>query len=124
MSHPSTLDLDRYSTLDKSRRSTSRSQPRAQAKHGEVLCDFCTSRKQKAEKSCLVCLASYCEAHLQSHYEYPAMMKHKLVKATGQMREKICAQHDKLLELIKKDGTWGWGFHRSCRRSCSRMTLF
>uniref|UniRef100_H3CTC9 B30.2/SPRY domain-containing protein n=1 Tax=Tetraodon nigroviridis TaxID=99883 RepID=H3CTC9_TETNG len=67
---------------------------------GEVLCDFCTSRKQKAEKSCLVCLASYCETHLQSHYEYPALMKHKLVKATGQMREKICAQHDKLLEAF------------------------
>ncbi len=100
MSHPSSLDLDRYSSLEKSRRSTSRSQPRVQAKYGEVLCDFCTTRKQKAEKSCLVCLASYCEAHLQSHYEYPALMKHKLVKATGQMREKLCAQHDKLLEAF------------------------
>lgn len=100
MSHPSTLDLDRYSSLDKSRRSTSRNQPRVRAKNGEVLCDFCTTRQQKAEKSCLVCLASYCETHLQSHYEYPAMMKHKLVKATGQMREKICAQHDKLLEAF------------------------
>ncbi|XP_069000762.1 tripartite motif-containing protein 16 isoform X1 [Embiotoca jacksoni] len=100
MSHPASLDLDRYSSLDKSRRSTSRSQSRAQAKYGEVLCDFCTTRKQKAEKSCLVCLASYCETHLQSHYEYPALMKHKLVNATGQMREKICAQHDKLLEAF------------------------
>lgn len=100
MSHPSTLDLDRHSSLEKSRRSNSRSQPRAQAKQGEVLCDFCTTRRQRAEKSCLVCLASYCETHLQSHYEYPAMMKHKLVKATGQMREKICAQHDKLLEAF------------------------
>ena len=100
MSHQSTLDLDRYSSLETSRRSTSRSQPRAQAKRGEVLCDFCTTRRQKAEKSCLVCLASYCETHLQSHYEYPAMMKHKLVRATGQMREKICAQHDKLLEAF------------------------
>ncbi|XP_069548768.1 tripartite motif-containing protein 16 isoform X2 [Brachyistius frenatus] len=27
-------------------------------------------------------------------------MKHKLVNATGQMREKICAQHDKLLEAF------------------------
>lgn len=98
MSHPSTLDLDRYSSTEKSRRSTSRSQPRSQAKNGEVMCDFCTTRKQKAEKSCLVCLASYCETHVQSHYDYPALMKHKLVNATGQMREKLCAQHDKLLE--------------------------
>ncbi|XP_061601060.1 tripartite motif-containing protein 16 [Cololabis saira] len=100
MSRSSALDLDRYSSLDKSRRSASSSQTRAKAKPGEVLCDFCTSRKQKAEKSCLVCLASYCEAHLQSHYDYPTLMKHKLVKATGQMREKVCAQHDKLLEAF------------------------
>lgn len=100
MSRHGTLDLDRYSSLENSRRSTNRSQLRVQAKQGEVLCDFCTTRKQKAEKSCLVCLASYCESHLQSHYEYPALMKHKLVKATGQMREKICAQHDKLLEAF------------------------
>ncbi|XP_074532338.1 tripartite motif-containing protein 16 [Halichoeres trimaculatus] len=100
MSHPSTLDLDRYSNGERSRRSASRNQPRNQAKAGDVLCDFCTTRKQKAEKSCYVCLASYCETHLQSHYEYPALMKHKLVKATGQMREKVCAQHDKLLEAF------------------------
>lgn len=100
MSRHGTLDLDRNSSLENSRRSASRSQLRVQAKQGEVLCDFCTTQKQKAEKSCLVCLASYCETHLQSHYEYPALMKHKLVKATGQMREKICAQHDKLLEAF------------------------
>ncbi|XP_051935853.1 tripartite motif-containing protein 16-like [Hippocampus zosterae] len=100
MSHNSTLDLDRYSTAERDRRSTNRSQNRTQAKRGEVLCDFCTTTKQTAEKSCLVCLASYCEIHLQSHYDYPALMKHKLVKATGQMREKICAQHDKLLEAF------------------------
>ncbi|TNN75234.1 Tripartite motif-containing protein 16 [Liparis tanakae] len=98
MSHPSVLDLDRYSSMEKSRRSTGHSHSRSQAKNGEVLCDFCTTRKQKAEMSCLVCLASYCETHVQTHYDYPALMKHKLVKATGQMREKICAQHDKLLE--------------------------
>ncbi|XP_068182815.1 tripartite motif-containing protein 16 isoform X2 [Antennarius striatus] len=85
--------------MERSRRSASRSQPRAQAERGDVLCDFCTTR-QKAEMSCLVCLASYCENHLLSHYEYPALMKHKLVKATGQMREKICAQHDKLMEAF------------------------
>lgn len=100
MSRHGTLDLDRYSSLENSRRSASRSQLRVQEKQGEVLCDFCTTRKQKAEMSCLVCLASYCETHLQSHYEYPALMKHKLVRATGQMREKICAQHDKLLEAF------------------------
>ncbi|XP_071005038.1 E3 ubiquitin/ISG15 ligase TRIM25-like isoform X2 [Oncorhynchus clarkii lewisi] len=67
---------------------------------GDVACDFCTgSRKQKALMSCLVCLASYCESHLQPHYESPAFKKHKLVKATTQLQEKICFHHDKLLEV-------------------------
>ncbi|XP_045068693.1 tripartite motif-containing protein 16-like [Coregonus clupeaformis] len=67
---------------------------------GDVACDFCTgTRKQKALMSCLVCLASYCETHLQPHYEFPAFKKHKLVKATAQLQEKICSHHDKLLEI-------------------------
>uniref|UniRef100_A0A673ZVN1 Tripartite motif-containing protein 16-like n=1 Tax=Salmo trutta TaxID=8032 RepID=A0A673ZVN1_SALTR len=67
---------------------------------GDVACDFCTgTRKQKAIMSCLACLASYCETHLQPHYESPALKKHKLVKATAQLQEKICSHHDKLLEV-------------------------
>ncbi|XP_052363558.1 tripartite motif-containing protein 16-like isoform X2 [Oncorhynchus keta] len=67
---------------------------------GDVVCDFCTgTRKQKALMSCLVCLASYCETHLQPHYEFPALKKHKLVKATAQLQEKICSHHDKPLEV-------------------------
>ncbi|XP_071260664.1 tripartite motif-containing protein 16-like [Salvelinus alpinus] len=70
------------------------------AEPGDVVCDFCTgTRKQKALMSCLACLASYCETHLQPHYESPAFKKHKLVKATAQLQEKICSHHDKLLEV-------------------------
>ncbi|KAJ8278169.1 hypothetical protein GJAV_G00084680 [Gymnothorax javanicus] len=66
---------------------------------GDVVCDFCIGKKRKAVKSCLVCLASYCETHLQPHYESPAFKKHKQVKATGNLQEKICSLHDKLLEV-------------------------
>ncbi|XP_064190366.1 tripartite motif-containing protein 16-like isoform X6 [Anguilla rostrata] len=66
---------------------------------GDVECDFCTGRKCKAVNSCLACLASYCETHLQPHFEFPALKKHKLVKATGNLQEKICSHHDKLLEV-------------------------
>ncbi|KAJ8013793.1 hypothetical protein DPEC_G00033480 [Dallia pectoralis] len=102
----SNLDLDltdRYGTVggrSQRRSTTPRTQVSMSSKPGDVLCDFCTTRKEKAVKSCLVCLASYCENHLQTHYDYPALMKHKLVKATGQMREKLCAQHEKLLEVF------------------------
>ncbi|XP_035271137.1 E3 ubiquitin/ISG15 ligase TRIM25-like isoform X2 [Anguilla anguilla] len=66
---------------------------------GDVECDSCTGRKRKAVKSCLVCLASYCVTHLQPHYESPTFKKHNLVKATGNLQEKICSHHDKLLEV-------------------------
>uniref|UniRef100_A0AAR2KGQ5 Tripartite motif-containing protein 16-like n=1 Tax=Pygocentrus nattereri TaxID=42514 RepID=A0AAR2KGQ5_PYGNA len=66
---------------------------------GDVECDSCTGRKHEAIKSCLVCLASYCEAHLKPHYQSPAFKKHKLVKASKQLQEKICPQHDKLIEI-------------------------
>uniref|UniRef100_A0A3B4DYJ0 Tripartite motif-containing protein 16-like n=1 Tax=Pygocentrus nattereri TaxID=42514 RepID=A0A3B4DYJ0_PYGNA len=66
---------------------------------GDVECDSCTGRKRKAINSCLVCLASYCEAHLKPHYQSPAFKKHKLVEASKQLQEKICSQHDEVMKI-------------------------
>ncbi|XP_053503421.1 tripartite motif-containing protein 16-like isoform X1 [Ictalurus furcatus] len=67
---------------------------------GDVECDSCTGRKRKAAKSCLVCLASYCEDHLKPHFQSPVFKKHKLVEACAELQEKICSQHDKLIEIF------------------------
>ncbi|XP_058270105.1 E3 ubiquitin/ISG15 ligase TRIM25-like isoform X1 [Hemibagrus wyckioides] len=64
-----------------------------------VKCDSCIGRKRKAVNSCLVCLASYCEDHLQPHYQSPAFKKHKLVKACAELQRKMCSEHDKLKEI-------------------------
>ncbi|XP_029308807.1 E3 ubiquitin/ISG15 ligase TRIM25-like [Cottoperca gobio] len=69
------------------------------AEADDVECDVCTGRKNKAVKSCLVCLASYCDVHLQPHYESAAFKKHKLVSASKKLQETICDRHDKLLEV-------------------------
>ncbi|XP_058270101.1 E3 ubiquitin/ISG15 ligase TRIM25-like [Hemibagrus wyckioides] len=64
-----------------------------------VECDSCIGRKRKALRTCLVCLASYCEDHLQPHYQSLAFKKHKLVEACAELQEKICSEHDKLMEI-------------------------
>ncbi|KAJ8386396.1 hypothetical protein AAFF_G00171010 [Aldrovandia affinis] len=69
------------------------------AEAGDVACDVCTGRKHKAVKSCLVCVASYCEPHLKLHNELNPGKRHKLIDATGHLQEKVCSHHDKLLEV-------------------------
>ncbi|XP_058872188.1 tripartite motif-containing protein 16-like [Acipenser ruthenus] len=65
---------------------------------GDVPCDFCTGRKFKAVKSCLTCLASYCETHVKPHSEVTPLKKHKLINAIGDLEQKLCAEHQKVLE--------------------------
>ncbi|XP_072230324.1 finTRIM family, member 82 [Leuresthes tenuis] len=66
----------------------------------DVPCDFCSGKKLKAVKSCLNCLASYCEKHLRPHYESATFKRHKLVDELGNLDRKICPQHQKSLELF------------------------
>ncbi|XP_047223468.1 tripartite motif-containing protein 16-like [Girardinichthys multiradiatus] len=56
----------------------------------DVACDFCIGGKLKAIKSCLVCLASYCEKHLQPHYEVLSLLEnHILVEPIKNLQQNI-----------------------------------
>ncbi|XP_068177032.1 E3 ubiquitin-protein ligase TRIM47-like isoform X3 [Antennarius striatus] len=61
---------------------------------GDVPCDFCPiESKLRAVKSCLVCLASFCELHVLPHREVSTLRRHKLVAAVECLAEQLCAQH-------------------------------
>ncbi|XP_076126950.1 E3 ubiquitin-protein ligase TRIM16-like [Alosa pseudoharengus] len=66
---------------------------------GDVECDVCTGRKLKAVKSCLECLVSYCETHFKVHNEVNPR-NHSVIDATGQLQERICSEHKKVLEIF------------------------
>ncbi|XP_030632685.1 eukaryotic translation initiation factor 4 gamma 1-like [Chanos chanos] len=65
-----------------------------------VKCDLCTTQKQEAIKSCLQCVASYCDTHIQPHYESAGFMEHKLVKAS---MENFCTDHGRWLDVYCTD---------------------
>ncbi|XP_044049081.1 zinc-binding protein A33-like [Siniperca chuatsi] len=81
--------------------SSSRSEQHV-AKPGEVPCDVCTGTKLKALKSCLVCLASYCETHLEPHLTASRLKRHQLIDPVENPEGRMCTKHDKLLELFCK----------------------
>ncbi|XP_051236987.1 E3 ubiquitin-protein ligase TRIM21-like [Dicentrarchus labrax] len=72
------------------------------SKPGEVPCDVCTGTKLKALKSCLVCLVSYCETHLEPHLTASRLQRHQLIDPVENLEDRMCTKHDKLLELFCK----------------------
>ncbi|NXD87113.1 TRI47 protein, partial [Halcyon senegalensis] len=61
---------------------------------GAVLCDVCPAGSRvAAARSCLVCLASFCSAHLEPHRRAPAFRAHRLVAPLRRLEEGLCPRH-------------------------------
>ncbi|XP_044198391.1 E3 ubiquitin-protein ligase TRIM21-like [Thunnus albacares] len=83
-------------------KASSSSSEQQAAKPGEVPCDVCTGTKLKALKSCLVCLTSYCETHLEPHLTASGMKRHQLMDPVENLEDRMCMKHDKPPELFCK----------------------
>ncbi|TKS65212.1 Zinc finger protein RFP [Collichthys lucidus] len=65
----------------------------------DVLCDICSETKTEAVKSCLMCLASFCEVHLEPHRRVAGLKSHTLLNPVKNLDDKMCKTHNKLTEL-------------------------
>ncbi|XP_037545109.1 E3 ubiquitin-protein ligase TRIM21-like [Nematolebias whitei] len=88
--------------IHEAQQKTSSSSEQQAAEPGEVPCDVCTGPKLKALKSCLVCLASYCQTHLEPHLTASPLKRHQLVDPVENLEDRMCLKHDKPLELFCK----------------------
>ncbi|XP_037548162.1 E3 ubiquitin-protein ligase TRIM21-like [Nematolebias whitei] len=82
---------------------TSSSSEQQAAEPGEVPCDVCSGPRLKALKSCLVCLASYCQTHLEPHLTAARLSRHQLVDPVENLEDRMCSKHDQPLQLFCKN---------------------
>ncbi|XP_067438000.1 E3 ubiquitin-protein ligase TRIM39-like [Thunnus thynnus] len=64
-----------------------------------VLCDVCSEIKEKAVKSCLICLTSFCEVHLEPHQRVAGLKSHTLIDPVRDLDDRMCKKHNKITEL-------------------------
>ncbi|KAM7069099.1 E3 ubiquitin/ISG15 ligase TRIM25 [Molossus nigricans] len=65
---------------------------------GQVSCDHCL--KATAVKTCLVCMASFCEEHLRPHLDSPAFRDHPLQPPVHDLLLRKCPQHNRLRDFF------------------------
>ncbi|XP_061586929.1 tripartite motif-containing protein 16-like [Cololabis saira] len=68
----------------------------------DVACDFCSGRKLKAIIIiiCVVCLAYYCQKHLQPHHDAAPLKKHQLVDPSKNLQDNICPRHGEVMKMF------------------------
>ncbi|KAM9410392.1 nuclear factor 7, brain-like [Pholidichthys leucotaenia] len=67
---------------------------------GDVQCDVCTGVKLRALKSCLECLTSYCDGHLELHEKITGKTRHLLTDPMEKLEDRMCKSHSKALEMF------------------------
>ncbi|XP_069015396.1 E3 ubiquitin-protein ligase TRIM39-like [Embiotoca jacksoni] len=67
-----------------------------------VACDVCAPPKQRAKKSCLLCLNSFCATHLENHYTAKRLKGHKLVEPVEDLDVRACLEHGLPFELYNR----------------------
>lgn len=71
------------------------------AKESDVIkCDMCMVAK--ALKTCLTCMASFCEEHVKPHLENPIFRPHQLTDPLADLEGQICQDHNKIMEFFCK----------------------
>lgn len=63
-----------------------------------VTCDRCQDVTEAA-KTCLVCMASFCQKHVKSHQTQEKFKSHELMEPVADLSRKICPQHKYLHEF-------------------------
>ncbi|XP_062397799.1 E3 ubiquitin/ISG15 ligase TRIM25-like isoform X2 [Sardina pilchardus] len=63
-----------------------------------IKCDTCMTAK--AFKTCLTCMASFCEEHVRPHMENPIFRPHQLTNPLADLGAQICQDHNKIMEFF------------------------
>ncbi|XP_061586922.1 tripartite motif-containing protein 16-like [Cololabis saira] len=68
----------------------------------DVACDVRSGRKLKAIIIfiCVVCLAYYCQKHLQPHHDVAPLKKHQLVDPSKNLQDNICPRHGEVMNMF------------------------
>lgn len=87
-----------------------------------IKCDTCM--EVKAFKTCLTCMASFCEEHVKPHQENPIFRAHQLIEPLGDLQERICKDHGKIMEFfcLKHECTFCSSCLQQMHKGCDYTT--
>ncbi|EPY83576.1 E3 ubiquitin/ISG15 ligase TRIM25 [Camelus ferus] len=69
---------------------------------GAEVVEYAVTQEKRATavKTCLVCMASFCQEHLKPHLESPAFQDHSLQPPVRDLMQRKCPQHNRLRDFF------------------------